>query len=66
MTTHGDLITISQAIGGIAECSSWYTQQLSERIAAQGGLHNLTVTQLVEIDREFRDEMARKHAESLL
>jgi len=66
MTTHTDLITACQAIGTIAQASSWYTQRLADRVAEHGGLGCLSVTDLIEIDRELSDEVARAYAEALV
>ena len=68
MNTHADLIKASDAIGGIAESASWYTQRLAERITRAHGIIDiatLPVGELIRIDAELREEVGRAYAEAL-
>lgn len=68
-TTHSDLVAASDAIGGITESASWYTQRLAERVAEDFGgrtVGQLTVDELIQVDALLREEVTRDHARSLI
>ena len=64
-----ELIYASQEIGGICESAAWYTDLLEKRIKASGkSVGDHTVTELINLDRELREQInkASKSAQALL
>lgn len=64
-TTHTDLIKAAQAIGAIAESADWYTRRLAEATERHGGPLAMSVGELIELDRQVREQVQPTYAEAL-
>lgn len=54
---HADLLRASQVIGGIIECSTWYTQGLAERLARDGrDVNAMSVCELIQACSDYHHE----------